>query len=64
MGKEGQIHLILAKNMKSDVSPMNSAHRASQSPAKPLRWHKLVPVGTGIAEDSVDLAPLPLTLVP
>ena len=32
-------------------------------PAKPLRWHKLVPVGTGIAEVSVDLAPLPLTLV-
>ena len=28
-------------------------------PVKPLRWHKLVPVGTGIAEVSVDLAPLP-----
>ena len=43
---------------------MNSAHRASQFPAKPLRWPKLVPVGTGIAEESVGLAPLPLTLVP
>ena len=43
---------------------MNSAHCASQFPAKPLRWHKLVPVGTDIAEDSVDLAPLPLIFVP
>ena len=43
---------------------MDSAHRASQFPAKPLRWHGLVPVGTGTAEGSVELAPLPLTLVP
>ena len=43
---------------------MNSAHRASQFSAKPLRWHKLVPVGTNIANDSVDYAPLPLTFVP
>ena len=43
---------------------MGSAHHASQFSAKPLRWHKLVPVGTGIAENSVDSAPLPLTLVP
>ena len=43
---------------------MNSAHRASQFPTKPLRWHKLVPVGTAIAEDSVDLAPLLLIFVP
>ena len=42
---------------------MNSALRATQFPAKPPRWHKLVPVGTGIAEGSFDLAPLPLTLV-
>ena len=48
---------------ESDVSPMNSAHRASQLPAKPPRWNKLVPVGTDIPEGSVDLAPLPLTLV-
>ena len=43
---------------------MNSAHRASQFPAKPPRWHKLVPVGTDIADDSVDLAPLSLIFVP
>ena len=43
---------------------MNNAHRASQFPAKSLRWHKLVPVGTTIAEGSVDLAPLPLIFVP
>ena len=49
---------------ESDVSPMKSAHRASRFPAKPLRWHKLVPVGVGIAEESVDLAPLPLIPVP
>ena len=42
---------------------MNSAHRANQFPAKPLRWHKLVPVGTDIADDSADLAPLPLIFV-
>ena len=50
--------------MNSHVWPMNSAHRASHFPAKPLRWYKLVPIGTTIAEGSVDLAPLPLIVVP
>ena len=31
---------------------------------KILRWHKLVPIGTTIAEGSVDLASLPLIFVP
>lgn len=42
---------------------MNSAHRVSQFPAKPPRWHKLLPVGTDIADDSFDLAPLSLNFV-
>ena len=53
---------ILAKIELTRFSNEQCASR-EPFPAKPLRWHKLVPVGTGIAEVSVDLAPLPLTLV-
>ena len=40
------------QNRTHTLRPMNSPHRASQFPAKSLRWHKLMPVGTDIADGS------------